>query len=88
MYRYRHFIAGAVAAGFTYGALFLTHQMGRLPQEPVLGSPAAMFSNWGFVIGFGMGLPYPKWSAGLILLGLTLLVYAGVLRLQRRRSLK
>jgi hypothetical protein len=55
--------------------------MVKLPSEPEWASPAAMFSNYGYAIGFGLlSLPYPKFSSGVLLL----LIILGCFLISRR----
>jgi hypothetical protein len=67
--RYIFLVIGTLALPFCL--VYLAHQMGKLPNEPEWASPAEMFSNFGFIVGFGLGLPYPKLASGLILLFIT-----------------
>ncbi len=50
------------------GLLVVAHLTGKLPDDPSLAAPWEMFDNLAFLLAAGLGLPYPKLFAVLLLL--------------------
>lgn len=50
------------------GLLLIAHLTGKLPEDPPLAAPWEMFDNLAFLLAAGLGLPYPKLFAVLLLL--------------------
>ena len=58
-------IFALVAVIFT---LYVAHQIGKYPEEPSWTYPHLMFDNLAFVIALGLGVPWPKLFAAVLLL--------------------
>lgn len=48
--------------------LYVAHQIGKYPEEPSWTYPHFMFDNLAFVIALGLGLPWPKVFAAILLI--------------------
>jgi len=57
------------------GLLFAAHLTGKLAEDPPLATPWEMFDNLAFLLAAGLGLPYPKLFAALLLLLVGWLAY-------------
>lgn len=72
----------AIASGFTL--VLLAHNMIRLPSEPFWSTPLSIYENFALALAVAFSLPYPMWTAALILLlwmGLVYWIWRKIFRL-------
>lgn len=48
--------------------LLIAHLTGKLAEDPPLAAPGEMFDNLAFLLAAGLGLPFPKLFAVLLLI--------------------
>ncbi len=71
-----------IAISFT---LYVAHQIGKYPEEPSWTYPNLMFDNLAFCLALGLGLPWPKVFAAVLLLLIGWSGYAVGKRIPRRQ---
>jgi hypothetical protein len=63
----------AIASGLAF--VLLTHHIIRLPSESFWSNPLSIYENYALGIAIVFSVPYPMWTAALILLLYMGLVY-------------
>lgn len=56
-------------------ALYVGHQIGKMPEDPSLAPLPDMYQNFAFVMALGLGLPWPGISSLFVLLLIAWLGY-------------
>lgn len=63
------------------GIVLFAHAAIKLPSEPFWSSVASIYENYALALAIAFSIPYPMWTAGILLLVIMALVYLLIRRL-------